>query len=170
MNRKRRAAWLLLAAGVTALDLWSKALWKYPPHSGYPHRYLEATHEEVIPGWVHIQAIWNEGGVWSLPIPESVLLLATLAAVPVLALWLLWPRRAGAWASAGKVLVLGGAAGNLYDRFAFRAVRDWIDVVLFGWHYPTFNVADAGLVVGIGLLLICSFREGKRKKAREAAA
>jgi signal peptidase II len=60
------------------------------------------------------------------------------------------------------MLVLSGAIGNLYDRFRFEGVRDFIDVCfgdVEGWHWPTFNVADIALVVGIGLLLLCSFRE-----------
>jgi len=44
-------------------------------------------------------------------------------------------------------------------------VRDWIEVWLWGWHYPTFNVADAGLVVGIAML----FLGGLRRRRAEAA-
>ncbi|MHC4492588.1 MAG: signal peptidase II [Planctomycetota bacterium] len=165
MDRRRRAAWLALAVGITAIDLWSKSLWKYPPHRGYPHEYLEPTNHEVIPGWLHIRAVWNEGGVWSLPIAPTILLIATLLAVPVLILWLLWPKQARAWDSAGKVLVLGGAVGNLYDRIAYGAVRDFVDVYLFGWDYPVFNVADTALVVGIVMLLVCSWRDRRKPGA-----
>jgi signal peptidase II len=167
MHRRRRAAWLALSIGITVLDLWSKSLWKYPPHAGYPHDYLERewTHHEVIRDWLHIRAVWNEGGVWSLPIPPWALLAATALAVPALVLWLLWPREARAWESAGKVLVLGGAIGNLWDRMVFGAVRDFFDVFLFGWDYPVFNVADAALVVGIVILLVASWRDRKKPGA-----
>jgi signal peptidase II len=165
MDRRRRAAWLVLAVGITAIDLWSKALWKYPPHEGYPHEYLEPTNREVIDGWLYIRAVWNEGGVWSLPVPSWILLLATLLAIPALVLWLLWPKHAHRWDSAGKVLVLGGALGNLYDRLLYEAVRDFVDVYLFGWNYPVFNVADAALVVGIAILLIRSWRDRRKPEA-----
>lgn len=167
MDRRRRAAWLALAVGITVLDLWSKSLWKYPPHYGYPHEYLpdQWTNREIIPGWLHVRAVWNEGAVWSLPIAPTVLLVATLLAVPALTLWLLLPRHVRAWESAGKVLVLGGALGNLWDRIGYRAVRDFVDVYLFGFDYPVFNVADAALVVGIGILLICGWRDRKQPEA-----
>jgi signal peptidase II len=165
MDRRRRAVWLALAVGITALDLWSKALWKYPPHEGYPHEYLESTNIEVISDWFHIHAVWNEGGVWSLPIAPTILLIATLLAVPALILWLLWPRQVRAWESAGKVLVLGGALGNLWDRIAYGAVRDFLDVYLFGWNYPVFNVADAALVFGIVILLVSGWRDRKKPEA-----
>lgn len=165
MDRRRRAAWLALAVGITALDLWSKSLWEYPPHEGYAHKYLETTNITVLEGWLYIRAVWNEGAVWSLPIAPAVLLIATLLAVPALTLWLLWPQQARAWESAGKVLVLGGALGNLWDRLHFRAVRDFVDVVLFGWSYPVFNVADAALVAGIAVLLVCGWRDRKKPEA-----
>ena len=167
MDRRRRAAWLALSVGIAAADLWSKSLWRYPPHRGYGHEYLEATNHEVIPGWFYIRAVWNEGGVWSLPIAPTILLVATLLAVPALILWLLWPEEPRARESAGKALVLGGAVGNLYDRIAYGAVRDFFDVYLFGWSYPVFNVADAALVVGIVILLVCSWRDRRQPVAAE---
>ena len=165
MDRRRRAAWLALAVGITAIDLWSKSLCRYPLHRGYPYEYLEPTNHEVIPGWLYIRAVWNEGGVWSLPIAPTLLLIATLLAVPALVLWLLWPRESRAWESAGKMLVLGGAIGNLYDRMAYGAVRDFLDVYLFGWSYPVFNVADAALVAGLAIRLVCSWRDRKKPEA-----
>jgi lipoprotein signal peptidase len=165
MDRRRRAAWLVLAVGITAIDLWTKSLCRYPPHKGYPHEYLHPTNHEIIKDWLYIRAVWNEGGVWSLPISPTILLVATLLAVPALVLWLLLPRASRAWESAGKVLVLGGAIGNLWDRIAYEAVRDFIDVYLFGWSYPVFNVADAALVAGIAILLVCSWRDRKKPEA-----
>jgi signal peptidase II len=53
----------------------------------------------------------------------------------------------------GLMLVLGGAAGNLYDRLSFGYVIDFIDVFYNSYHWPTFNMADSSISVGIGLLL-----------------
>ncbi|HDT11978.1 MAG TPA: signal peptidase II, partial [bacterium] len=51
--------------------------------------------------------------------------------------------------------VIGGAAGNLYDRFFRGYVVDFIDWhVAEHYHWPTFNIADAAIVVSIGLLAI----------------
>lgn len=54
----------------------------------------------------------------------------------------------------GLMLVLGGAAGNLYDRFSYGYVIDFLDVFYDTHHWPTFNVADSAISVGIGLLLL----------------
>jgi len=65
-------------------------------------------------------------------------------------------------------LVAGGAIGNLVDRIYFGVVTDFVS-----WHYhdhvwPTFNVADVVLVVGVGLMFIDSQKENKREKAAKA--
>ncbi len=51
-------------------------------------------------------------------------------------------------------LIAGGAAGNLYDRIVRGAVVDWIDVHWAGWHWPAFNIADCGIVVGAALVML----------------
>lgn len=45
-------------------------------------------------------------------------------------------------------LIVGGAAGNLYDRLARGAVIDWIDLHWASWHWPVFNLADCAIVAG----------------------
>jgi len=65
-------------------------------------------------------------------------------------------------------LVAGGAIGNLVDRIYFGVVTDFVS-----WHYhehvwPTFNVADVVLVIGVGLMFIDSQKENKREKAAKA--
>ena len=51
-------------------------------------------------------------------------------------------------------LILGGAIGNLIDRFAHGAVVDFIDVYYQQYHWPAFNVADSAITVGTALLII----------------
>ncbi len=58
-------------------------------------------------------------------------------------------------------MILAGALGNLADRIRFRAVVDFLDFHVFGWHWYTFNVADSAIVLGVGLLLLDSFCKSK---------
>ena len=70
----------------------------------------------------------------------------------------------------GLGLVGGGAIGNVIDRVAFGKVTDF---VVWKWHtheWPTFNVADAALCVGVGLLFLDLGRQAKDEKAKKAAA
>ena len=73
-------------------------------------------------------------------------------------LWIVWrlchPRRGEELFEIGVALVLGGALGNLTDRFRFGYVVDFIDFHSRGWHWPAFNLADAVITVGVIVLLI----------------
>jgi signal peptidase II len=59
-------------------------------------------------------------------------------------------------------LILGGAAGNLHDRIAYGSVVDFIEVHIFSYHWPDFNVADSSVVTGACLLLLDSFLPKKK--------
>lgn len=58
-------------------------------------------------------------------------------------------------------LILGGAMGNLADRVRFGEVVDFLDLGLGPYRWPTFNLADSAITIGILFLLLTSFRKGK---------
>jgi signal peptidase II len=58
------------------------------------------------------------------------------------------------WQRIGMSLVLGGALGNLYDRIVYQRVIDFLDFYVKHWHWPTFNIADSAICVGITILCI----------------
>ena len=62
---------------------------------------------------------------------------------------------------AGLALVLGGAIGNLYDRITLGYVVDFLNFHLNNHYWPAFNVADSAICVGVGLLLLHSFKTSK---------
>lgn len=51
-------------------------------------------------------------------------------------------------------MIIGGALGNLFDRILYGTVVDFIDVYIASWHWPTFNVADMAICIGITILTI----------------
>ena len=53
-------------------------------------------------------------------------------------------------------LIFAGALGNLHDRIAYGSVIDFIEVHIFAYHFPDFNVADSSIVTGACLLLLDS--------------
>ncbi|MDP2230059.1 signal peptidase II [Methylotenera sp.] len=59
----------------------------------------------------------------------------------------------------GLALVMGGAIGNLYDRLTLGYVVDFLSVHYQGWYWPAFNVADSAICIGVGLLLLDSFKK-----------
>ena len=66
----------------------------------------------------------------------------------------------------GLMLVLGGAAGNLYDRIHYGFVIDFIEIYYQSFHWPTFNLADSSISIGIGLLLLETLFEKSRSDQR----
>lgn len=70
----------------------------------------------------------------------------------------------------GLGLVGGGAIGNVIDRVAFGKVTDFVVWKWYTHEWPTFNVADAALCVGVGLLFLDLGKQAKDEKARQSAS
>ncbi len=62
-------------------------------------------------------------------------------------------------------MVFGGGAGNLIDRLRYGEVIDFMDLYIKGYHWPAFNLADASISVGVGLLLLDMLRGRPPKQA-----
>jgi signal peptidase II len=80
--------------------------------------------------------------------------LATVSLLIVAGL-LIWLRhQPGRWPRLSVGLIVGGAVGNVIDRFGQPGVVDFLDFHVAGYHWPAFNVADSAIVVGVALLLL----------------
>jgi lipoprotein signal peptidase len=112
--------------------------------------------------------VWNRGVTFGLLWGDSfaVQLVLAFAAAGIALFLLRWMARAeSAWVAAALGSVVGGAIGNVIDRLRFGAVVDFVDVHLAGWHWYVFNLADAGIVCGVGVLVADALfrREPKAK-------
>lgn len=113
----------------------------------------------VIPGFFNIVHVGNTGAAWSMFSGQSVAL-ALLAAATLVAIFF-WRRALGLrdrTLQVGFGLLCGGILGNLVDRLNHKHVIDFIDLHFGSYTYPTFNVADCGICVGVILYLWHSFR------------
>ncbi|MCP5933988.1 signal peptidase II, partial [Klebsiella pneumoniae] len=86
------------------------------------------------------------------PAGRWLLILLTGAVTAGLLVWL--TRVQSRLQAAALGLVIGGALGNLVDRLRHGAVTDFLDFHVQGYHWPAFNLADSGIVLGVALLLI----------------
>ena len=66
-------------------------------------------------------------------------------------------------------LIQGGVLGNLLDRLRYGGVRDFLDFYIVGYHYPTFNVADALLVIGALMLILQALFAGPQAQTHAGA-
>ncbi len=144
-----------LAIGGFALDLWSK--------NAAFRRLGTLDSYSVIDGFIQLITAENKGAAWSLFSGRTGLLIvvAILALAVIIALFLFSGKQPGIIHIAMGFFA-AGVSGNLYDRcFNNGQVRDFIDVYYRGYHWPTFNVADSLLVIGVGLLIISTLFTGK---------
>ncbi len=143
---------LVLAASVFAADQLTK-LW-------IVNRLPFGTYSEaggaipVIRGFWYLVHVGNTGAAWSMFSGMSVVL-ATLAAATLVAIFI-WRRALGLHDRVAQIsfgLLCGGILGNLTDRLIYHHVIDFIDLHFGGYVYPTFNVADSGICVGVILYI-----------------
>ena len=152
----RKLPWLLLISVVVIVaDRITKTLVasRVPLGGGIP----------VIPGFLRITHWLNEGAAFSLfadsASPNAVrwglIAFSAIAAIAVLIALIRLGSRI-TLATVALALVLGGALGNLHDRIVYGSVVDFIEVHIFSYHWPDFNVADSSIVIGACLLLLDS--------------
>jgi signal peptidase II len=124
----------------------------------------------VIPKVFRLTHVLNTGAAFSMfestPSPALVrnLLIAFSLIAVVVVLALLWKMgRSVTMTSVALALILGGAIGNLYDRIRLQYVVDFLEVHIFSYHWPDFNVADSAIVVGACLLLLEMIRPQSKR-------
>lgn len=148
---KARRVGVLVGVGAVgaALDLWSKAAVFADP------RWADGKEHPVAGGWGVVHLAYNPGAVWGIFGSQTdVLTVASALALPLLVWLALREPRPSLDFVVALGLVLGGAVGNLYDRVAFAKVRDFIGVYLGSYRWPTFNLADSWISIGVVWLLI----------------
>jgi lipoprotein signal peptidase len=147
---------VVVAVATIALDMASKT-WAATHLDTYPGTV------EIWPHYVTLVLARNRGGAWGLlqTASENVrrpffLLVSVVAIGFILALYrrLQARQRALKW---GLPLVFGGAVGNVLDRVRFGHVIDFIDCHVREHHWPTFNIADVAICVGVGLMALDMF-------------
>jgi signal peptidase II len=149
----RRLHWLLLISAVVILIDRLTKTWvtlRIPFGGAIP----------VVPHFLRITHWTNEGAAFSLfantASPNTVrwglVCFSSVAALIVLVFIVRLADRITLTTFA-LALVFAGALGNVHDRIAYGSVVDFIEVHIFGYHWPDFNVADMAYIAGFCLLL-----------------
>lgn len=163
----KRVPYLFVALAIILLDAWTK--------------WLVSTHIDIhdsiplIPNLFQLVHVRNTGaafGIGANAQSRIVPLLLNIGAIGVFFVVVAYAFRSAVsdrLLQSGLHLILGGAIGNLIDRFRLGYVVDFLDVYV-NWggqphHWPAFNVADSAICIGIGLLFL-----DMRKKPEELPA
>lgn len=125
---------------------------------------------EVVPGFFNLTLTFNPGMAFGLFASLDsftrtlILSVAVLFALLMVFFFLFKEYRRDTWAQGALALVVGGALGNVIDRFRFGSVVDFLDFYYKGYHWPAFNVADSAICVAVVFLL---FRQMCSPPAKE---
>lgn len=151
--------WLSISAIIIVIDLWTKHLVQQSFQYG-EHR--------VVTSFFDLVRYHNEGaafsflaaaGGWQKYFFTAIALIASVAIIYLL------KKNSGDKSSAQKLfcfglaIILGGALGNLYDRMTLGYVIDFLFFHYQTFYWPAFNVADSAICVGVGILLLDSFKK-----------
>lgn len=198
-DRSRRRAWrsplawivllTVIAIGLTA-DLGLKA-WSFRTVAPEPvvldrDGYIPAhTPVTVVPRLLNLHLVKNDGAVFGIGANSRMFFIVFTFAALVAAVTVFgrWTTANATVAHIAIALIIAGGMGNLYDRWHFGFVRDFLHMLPgwqlpFGWSWPggsdevfpwVFNVADVMLLFGMGTLMwYMNSLEKRRKLAREA--
>ncbi len=150
LSKKTALSWLWLSAFIVLLDQVSK-YWVV-------NHLLYQDSIYLLP-FLNVTHVYNSGAAFAFLSRAGgwqIYFFAALAFV-ITIFFMLWLRRTPRnfyWRAMGLALIIGGAVGNLIDRVLLHYVVDFIDFHIKGWHFATFNIADAAVSVGALCLLI----------------
>jgi signal peptidase II len=141
--------WVALAALVVLVDQLTKIS---------VERWFDYGDVHAVTGFFNLVLTYNQGAAFSFLASASgwqkYLLIVVGIAASLFILWMLARHGSQRLFATALALILGGAIGNLIDRFAYGHVIDFLDFHVRGWHWPAFNVADSAIVGGAGLLIL----------------
>lgn len=152
IHQRTSLHWCWLSLAVVIIDQISKYL---------ANHFLQIYQPLAVTPFFNLTLGYNKGAAWGFLHDTQIAIYAfSLVAIVVSIILFNWLRKTPAGQTLQAIslaLLLGGAVGNLIDRIVHGYVIDFFDFYLGSWHFATFNVADAAITVGAGLLLLSMF-------------
>lgn len=131
----------------------------------------------VIPGFFDLTHVRNPGGAFSffasgpVEVRMTFFIGSTLIAIVLLLVFLKQHPPQTRLSPFALGMIMGGAVGNLTDRLRVGEVIDFLDVHLWGGYtWPTFNIADSAIVVGVAILMIEIFFQQEEAEPEDLTA
>lgn len=172
-------SFIWLSVVVFVADIVSK--WAVINHFG-PESAGHSGEVVVIKNFFYIIFTTNEGAAWSIGSSSRVLwiIVSVVLSAGLIAYFVKKMKTMTKWVRAAFALMIAGAVGNMIDRcfywektVGFSGVVDWLSFTLPTGVFPTFNIADAALVVGVAILIVLLaielIKDALKKSANEEA-
>ncbi|PCI59337.1 MAG: signal peptidase II [Methylophilaceae bacterium] len=156
MFKHNLTKWFSISMIVLVADLYTKHL---------TQQAFELGDKLFVTSFFDLVRYHNEGAAFSFLADaggwQKWFFTAVAAIASIFILYLLKKHHTEKLFSLGLALVLGGALGNLYDRVTLGYVVDFLSFHANGLYWPAFNIADSAISVGVGVLLLDSFKPKK---------
>lgn len=154
MKKENGLYWLIISTIVFFVDIASK-FWILTKFNLYESI-------NVLP-FFSITYVQNIGAAFSIFEGQRWMLAAVALLISGAIVYMLYRnKRQQKLENFSLSLILGGALGNLFDRLYHGFVVDFLDVNFGSWHYPTFNIADCAICIGIGLFILSSYKKPEK--------
>ncbi|HTQ79463.1 MAG TPA: signal peptidase II [Thermoanaerobaculia bacterium] len=152
----QKLRYLFVSLAVLVIDQWTKWMIEVhlPDHSAEP----------LVPGFLNLTHVRNTGVAFGLFAAQGMtgggwmLTLLGLAALTAVGVYFWFTPSRDRTLLVALAMVVGGAVGNLIDRVVTGAVTDFIDVYVGTHHWPSFNIADSAISIGIALMALDSLK------------
>jgi signal peptidase II len=116
--------------------------------------------------YLNIVLIWNKGIAFGLlSFNESYLynIISLIISIIIIVLIIMSLKSQG-FRRYSLLMIVGGALGNLHDRFFFNAVPDFIDFHIGNFHWFIFNVSDIFITLGVIVMIVLELFDNKNEK------
>ena len=116
--------------------------------------------------YLNINLIWNDGiafGLLSFD-QESLYNLLTILIILIIFFIFVMILKSSGFKKYSLLIILGGAFGNIFDRIIYKAVPDFIDFHVGGFHWFIFNIADVFITIGVFSMILFEFIGNNKKK------
>jgi len=116
---------------------------------------------QIVKNFFHITYIQNTGGAFGIfsglhtVYFQKVFVVGTLIAIGFIGVLYSKLRSYQKKPATRIALIIGGAIGNLIDRIRLGGVIDFIDLHVYSYHWPAFNIADSAITIGSFVLITC---------------
>ncbi|EHM91897.1 signal peptidase II [Coprobacillus sp. 3_3_56FAA] len=146
-NKKNKILYLVTLILVVGGDLFTKHLVSSSMLLGQSH--------EIINNFFYFTYAHNTGVAWGMFAGKlGLFIVVAIIAAVVMIVFFRKTKSEEVLTRFGLVLTFGGMIGNLVDRIFLGYVRDFIDVIIFNYNFPIFNIADMAVVIGVALIIV----------------
>lgn len=150
----------ILAIAIFIIDQISKALIS---------TYLKLNESiVVIKDFFYLRYINNTGASWGILSNSRILLIILSLIAIVILIRYMYNFKKNKLNLVGFGFLLGGILGNLADRLLYGYVKDFLDIIIFNYDFPVFNIADIFIVLGV-IILIISIIRGEDKNGSKSS-